>query len=205
MSMSATVVEGHPWISVPDNLCFFAFFVGEDNGEPGCGAIASSQHVTHNESEKNRVPHPFSIGQSVPVVRNGGTRRRNRSCNKNRRDEERFTCARQKQHGRPPYLSAYSSAVCPSFSVPAAAGVGHCCGRTRFRSPKLGTARPSVPRPNRACTGARHADHASEPIETRRNARKQRKKKKDPYLDFDVAFRAAARRVPVPIPMHMLR
>jgi hypothetical protein len=43
MSMSATAVEGPPWISVPDNLCFFAFFVGEDNGEPGCGATAS-QH-----------------------------------------------------------------------------------------------------------------------------------------------------------------
>lgn len=56
---------------------------------------------------------------------------------------------------------------------------------------------------------------ASEPSLHRRTARRPtmhqtqlkhaKPKRKNPYLDLDVAFLAAALRVPVPIPMHTLR
>jgi hypothetical protein len=52
-------------MSVPDTFCFFVFFVGEDNGEPGCDGVPS-QPVTGNESERTRIPTRFRFDKASP-------------------------------------------------------------------------------------------------------------------------------------------
>jgi len=58
-------------MSVPDTFCFFVFFVGEDNGEPGCDGVPNSgQEWVRQRKLSATVISPPILGDALQLLSN---------------------------------------------------------------------------------------------------------------------------------------